>query len=130
MTYWDEQDEDAFADAQAERAMEAEQVTRWVPAPRVLDPYWDAAEIRAQKAQAEGATFQLREAALCRASAAAAAAYQRWYDARDASDAAYAAYEEAVDKRYDSAAYNRLYEANHELEAADLAIASFREACA
>ena len=57
-TYWDEQDEEAFADAQAERAMEAEraleaaQVTRWVPAPRVLDPYWDAAEIRAQKAQA------------------------------------------------------------------------------
>jgi hypothetical protein len=36
-TYWDEQDEEASADAQAERAMEAEQVTRWVSYQRSPD---------------------------------------------------------------------------------------------
>lgn len=35
--YWDEQNEDAFADAQAEREIEAEQVTRWVPYQRSPD---------------------------------------------------------------------------------------------
>ena len=60
--------------------------------------------------------------------AALAAAYERWYDAIDERAAARAAYDAAADDRYGSAAYNRLYAANWEMEAADLALAAARAA--
>jgi hypothetical protein len=63
-------------------------------------------------------------------SAAYSAVYSRWYDALDERDAARVAYDEAVDNRFGSTAYNRLYNCQLAVEALEMALDAVRVAIA